>query len=157
MKRMIWAAFLVAAMVPVGAAAQGSDTEDAEDASIVIEAKTFMAGYAGDLIGGDRNAITNRYDRRGAWRVGEGEKVFESWEAIRRIYAEKWQKPARFGWRDLSYEPIGPDAIVIIGLFDWGLDDGGPPITLSYTALLTRQEGELRIRVEDESAAPSKP
>ena len=57
---------------------------------------------------------------------------------------------------DPNYEPIGADAVAIVGLFDWGLGEGRAPITLSYTALLTRQEGELCIRLEDESAAPQK-
>lgn len=136
--------------------AEEAPAAPADDAPVVIEAKTFMAGYADDLLTGDRAAIANRYDRRGAWRVGGGEKTFDEWNAIRRYYAEGWNKPATFEWRDLSYEPIGADAVAIVGLFDWGLGEGRAPITLSYTALLTRQEGELRIRLEDESAAPQK-
>lgn len=164
MKRMICAVLLAAASVPAAAMAQDDTAPDAaaadaatEEAPIVIEARTFMAGYAEDLLAGDIVAIANRYDRSGAWRMGEGEKAFDTWDGIRRIYAEEWQKPATFAWRDLSYEPVGPDAIMVLGLFDWGFDDGGPAITVSYTALMVRQEGELRIRLEDESAAPEKP
>ncbi len=156
MKRMIWAALLMGATVPMSVAARAEEPAAAEEVPIVIEARTFMAGYADDLIAGDRGAIVNRYDRTGSWRVGQGEKSFEVWDEVHRTYAEEWERPATFAWRDLSYEPLGPDAIVVVGLFDWGFGDSGPDITLSYTALLIRQEGELRIRLEDESAAPGK-
>jgi hypothetical protein len=94
-----------------------------------------------------------RYDRRGAYRVGEGEKNLESWELIRAAYLTQWTPPASFSWRDLSYEPIGTDAVMVIGLFDWGLADGRR-LAFSYTGLLMRQDGELRIRLEDESMSP---
>src|SRR5205085_12180898 len=42
----------------------------------VREAEAFMAAYAQDLRSGDRAAIAGRCDRRGAWRVGNGEKGF---------------------------------------------------------------------------------
>ena len=45
-------------------------------------------------------------------------------------------------------------AVVVAGLFSWTGESGGSPQTLSYTALLRRQDGTLRIRVEDESIDP---
>jgi hypothetical protein len=111
-----------------------------------------MAGYADDLRHGRRVSIVDRYDRRGAYRVGEGEKTLESWELIRAAYLTQWSPPSSFVWRDLSYEPLG-DAVIVIGLFDWGLADGRK-LSFSYTGLLVRQDGELRIRLEDESMNP---
>jgi len=66
-----------------------------------------------------------------------------------------WKPPASFEWRDLTFEPIGPDAVVVAGQFVWGPVAGAPPMTLSYTSLLRRQEGALRIRLEDESVDPA--
>lgn len=120
---------------------------------IDIDAREFMWAYAEDLRNGRRQAIVERYDRRGAYRVGEGEKNLESWELIRAAYMTQWTPPASFVWRDLSYEPVGNDAVVVIGLFDWGLADGRR-LSFSYTGLLVRQDGELRIRLEDESMSP---
>ena len=44
---------------------------------------------------------------------------------------------------------------MVLGLFDWGMSDprsGETKVrTYSYTGLLLRQDGELRIRMEDES------
>ena len=128
----------------------------ADAAAAQVEAQAFMEAYAADLRAGDRAAIAARYDRSGAWRLGHGEKSFEQWPAIRDFYAgPHWQPPASFEWRDLSFEPAGPDAMVIAGLFRWGAAGGGEPRTYSYTALLVRQDGELRIRLEDESGAPA--
>ena len=120
---------------------------------IDVDAREFMSGYAEDLRHGRRQAIVERYDRRGAYRVGEGEKNLESWDLIRAAYMTQWTPPASFAWRDLSYEPVGNDAVIVIGLFDWGLADGRR-LAFSYTGLLVRQDGELRIRLEDESMSP---
>ena len=120
---------------------------------IEADAREFMSGYAEDIRHGRRQAIVERYDRRGAYRVGEGEKNLESWDLIRAAYMTQWTPPTSFVWRDLSYEPVGNDAVIVIGLFDWGLADGRR-LAFSYTGLLVRQDGELRIRLEDESMNP---
>jgi hypothetical protein len=161
----ILALLLVAATVPAQAGppeeqaaavrATNAAAESIEAVANQIEAEMFMARYANELRAGDRAAIAARYDRRGAWRLGHGEKSFEQWPAIRDFYAgPQWQPPASFEWRDLTFEPAGPDAVVVAGLFRWG-SGGAEPRTYSYTALLIRQDGELRIRLEDESGRPA--
>ena len=125
----------------------------AHEVPIDIDAREFMAGYADDLRNGRREAIVDRYDRRGAYRVGEGEKNLETWELIRAAYMTQWTPPARFAWRELSYEVVSETAVIIVGLFEWGLADGRS-LTFSYTGLLIRTDGELRIRLEDESMSP---
>ncbi|TMJ16460.1 MAG: hypothetical protein E6G94_04080 [Alphaproteobacteria bacterium] len=122
----------------------------------VREAEAFMAAYAQDLRSGDRAAIAGRYDRRGAWRVGNGEKSFSGWQDIRARYqGPAWSPPSSFAWRELSFEPVG-EGVVVAGLFDWGVGAGKPVLTFSYSALLVRRGGALRIRLEDESG-PAKP
>ena len=119
---------------------------------VVAEARAFMADYARALIAGDRTGIAGRYDRNGAFSLGNGRKSFEHHAAIIAQYARaEWQPPHRFEWRDLSYEPIGNDAVVIAGQFAWTPREGAEPFIYSYTALLRRQDGVLRIRLEDES------
>jgi hypothetical protein len=126
----------------------------AAHASIIAEAQAFMAGYARDLIAGDRAAIAARYDRRGAYRMGNGVKQFAPYAQIVSDYATDWGgPPAAFEWQDLSYEPISRDAIAVVGKFQWTPRSGRPPLVLSYTGVLIRQDGELRIRIEDESRA----
>ena len=121
---------------------------------IVAEARAFMEAYGRDLRAGDRAAIAARYDRRGAYFAGHGRSELETWAAIEARYRDDWSPPAAFEWRDLAYEPAGPDAVVVSGLFTWSRVAGDEPLLLSYTGLLLRQEGELRIRLEDESMSP---
>jgi hypothetical protein len=119
---------------------------------VVAEARAFMASYAADLSAGRRVDIVRRYDRNGAFSLGNGAKRFETFSDIMRTYAgHQWSPPYRFAWRDLSYEPAGPDAVVVAGQFLWTVREGAEPMVYSYTALLHRQDGVLRIRLEDES------
>ena len=120
--------------------------------AVVTEARAFMAAYAEALRAGDRAGIAGRYDRDGAYVLGNGRKAFETHARITAQYAgPDWQPPHRFEWRDLSYEPVGNDAVVIAGRFAWTPREGAEPFVYSYTALLRRQDGVLRIRLEDES------
>lgn len=148
---------LIAALLTLLAAATPLAAQPAE-APLVTEARAFMASYAEALRQGDRAGIAARYDRTGAYHLGNGGKSFESHAAIRALYAgAAWQPPHHFEWRDLSYEPVGADAVVIAGQFAWTLRAGAEPLVYSYTALLRRQDGVLRIRLEDESSAPRQP
>jgi hypothetical protein len=124
--------------------------------ALVQDAREFMAGYARDLLAGDRNAIVGRYDPRGAYFVGQGRKELVPMDSIRASYLGGWQPPASFEWQDLSYEVAGPDAVVVTGKFAWG-GGSGRTATFSYTGLLLRRDGRLRIRLEDESGAPPRP
>jgi hypothetical protein len=126
-------------------------TESGSSRPIETEAREFMEGYAEDLRSGRRQALVDRYDMRGAYRVGEGEKGFETLDKIRVAYFDQWQPPATFEWRDLSFETIGADEVFVVGLYDWGSGDGRQA-TYSYTALLNRRNGVLKIRLEHESA-----
>jgi hypothetical protein len=97
-------------------------TERAAANALVTQAQAFMSSYAGDLLAGRRDAIIARYDPRGAYRVGNGDKEFLPLDSLAAQYhSERWHAPASFAWRDLSYEVAGPDAVVVTGLFDWGL------------------------------------
>ena len=124
---------------------------------VVAEARAFMDAYARDLLAGNREANASRYDRTGAYFLGNGRKEFSSYDSIAAMYRSASSSPSvSFEWRNLSFEPAGPDAVVVAGLFVWGVAGGAPPMTLSYTALLRRQDGILRIRLEDESIDPTK-
>jgi ketosteroid isomerase-like protein len=125
------------------------------EAPVVTEARAFMASYALALAAGDRAGIAGRYDRNGAFFLGNGRKTFETHARITAHYAgADWQPPHRFEWRDLSFEPAGDDAVVIAGQFAWTAREGAEPRLYSYTALLHRRDGALRIRLEDESTSP---
>lgn len=145
----------------VTACDRGSDraathTGTAVSANVVEEARAFMDAYARDLLAGNPDTIAARYDRTGAYFLGNGRKEFSPFDSIAAQYRRATsQRPASFAWRDLSFEPVGPDAVVVAGQFTWGAAGGAPPMTLSYTSLLRRQDGVLRIRLEDESIDPA--
>ena len=148
------AVLLVLVAAPFAAAQPSAPAEP----PVVAEARAFMASYAEALVVGDRAGIAARYDRNGAFALGNGRKSFGPYARIVEQYASaRWQPPHRFEWRDLSFEPIGNDAIVIAGQFAWTPAEGAEPALYSYTALLRRQDGVLRIRLEDESSPPSRP
>jgi len=152
------AALQMALLLGACAPLQPAGPARAAPAAAVTEAEAFMAGYARDLLSGDRAAIAGRYDRRGAYRMGNGVKEFMPYPQIVSQYATDWGgPPAAFEWQDLSYEPITADAVAVVGKFRWTPRSGRPPLTLSYTGLLVRQDGELRIRIEDESMPLPKP
>lgn len=123
--------------------------------TIEAEAREFMTGYARDLLAGDRAAIAARYDERGAYVAGGGEQQLASPASLRSRYqSTRWTAPARFDWRDLSYEVIGPNAVLVSGKFDW-TTAAGQTMPASYTALLVRHGNGLRIRAEHEDVAPT--
>jgi hypothetical protein len=129
--------------------------DSASAVAITNEARAFMDAYARDLLAGDRAAVGTRYDRSGAYFLGNGRKEFSPYDSVVAQYKDaRWTPPSAFEWRDLSFEPVGPDAVFVAGLAAWTSASGSTPIILSYTAVLKRQDGALRIRLEDESIDP---
>ena len=139
----------------LGAATAACASVPRRAGNVEAEAREFMAGYATDLRTGNRSAIAGRYDSRGAYMAGRGTKTLASPDSVRAIYnSARWTAPARFEWHDLSYEALGPDAVLVTGRFDWTTAEGRT-LPASYTALLVRRDGHLRIRAEHEDVAPS--
>lgn len=131
---------------------------DVAAGATVDEARRFMESYARDIAAGDRAALVARYDPRGAYVLGDGRKQHMTPEQLRAVYTgAEWTPPAAFEWRDLSFEPAGPDAVVVAGLFAWTGCAGQAPSVFSYSSLLVRGDDGLRIRMEDESAGPGAP
>lgn len=117
---------------------------------IEAEAQDFMAGYAEDLLSHDPDAIAARYSRRGAYLVLPGSRALVSYDSIRSEYrAASGQGPNVFEWQDLSYDVLHDDAVAVVGTFRSESVEGG--VLGSYTGLLVREDGELRIRLESES------
>jgi hypothetical protein len=123
----------------------------AVDQKVIAEAQAFMEELAAELRKGDRAAVAARYSRRGAWLVRGGEKQFLTYPAIVARYArDGWRPPLAFEWKDLAYEPVGRDAVLVLGKFIWTSPPPRPPGTVTYTGLLIRENGGLRLRLEDE-------
>lgn len=151
MGMLIQAMLGLALAAQTAAPPQGVRTTQAAEAPVVREARAFMAVYARVLQAGDRAGITALYDRRGAHLQGFGGDRFGTHAQISSSYRDKWSPPKNFEWHDLRYDAISPDAVAVVGRFTWTPPQGDPMLA-SYTALLVRRDGALRIRVEHESA-----
>lgn len=122
----------------------------APEASVEAEARRFMAEYRTILVNRDKQALIRLYDPAGTYVLGDGTKEFRTPAGIADMY-RNWRGPAAFEWHDLSYEPVGKDAVMVLGQFTWTPLEGAARPRMSYSGLLVRRNGKLRIRVEDES------
>jgi hypothetical protein len=118
---------------------------------LVDEARRFMDEYAAELRRGDIPAITGRYDRNSVYEIRPAAKQLTTHADLVKRYRERWGKPAFFEWRNLSYEELAPDKVLVTGLFAWADSTSATPDVQSYVAILQRQDGELRIRLEAEA------
>lgn len=143
-RRLLIAAPLVFAVASVLAA----------DLSASASASRFMDAYARDLLAGDRQAVAGRYSRRGAIFVNGSRKEEVSFAAITQDYATQWKPPSSFGWQALAFEALGEQAVRVTGGFLWGSKPDADPVAYSYVAILVLEEGELRIRLEEETPLP---
>lgn len=123
------------------------------------EAQAFMVDYADDLRRGDASAVAARYDPAGAYELRAGLSMLTTHEALTARYATDWQPPARFEWRDLAYEVVSPEAVVVSGTFAWYRARDAAPGIQSYVALLRRPSAGsgLKIRLEAEAGRPPIP
>ena len=149
---------LVLSVVQLSADAQvtskPSSQNDADLTAVEREIKQFYDSYAEDLRQQRREEIANRYDQRGFFSIGNGRKELVAFEANKSRYLKDWTGPKAFEWRDLSFEVLSPTAASVVGLGDWTAASGQKTV-IAYSALLTKQAGQWRIRVEDESVNSS--
>ena len=129
------------------------DRPNADDTE--LEAQRFMASYGEELRNHDRAALAARYDTAGATVIFNGERIERSFDEIVARYRDQWTGPASFEWRDLVYDVLSPDSVIVTGAFDWGTPDGVEKY--AYSGVLQRQEGKFRIRLEVESSIPIAP
>jgi hypothetical protein len=135
---------------------QGKTQTQNDFARVEREVKEFYDSYGEDLRRHRREEIANRYDPRGIYFMGQGNKRLETFEATKNRYLTKWKGPKSFEWKDISIEVLSPDAAVVVGRFEWQAESGDA-FLYSYTGLLVKTSTGWRIRVEDESTQPPKP
>ncbi len=140
----------LALAVQPGASPAAAGATQAAEAPIVREARAFMEKYAQVLRAGDRAGIAAMHDRRGAYLQGFGGDQHRTYAQIAARYRDDWEPPRAFAWQTLRFEPLGRDAVAVTGRFVWTPQEG-EPVTASYTAVLVRQDRQLRLRVEHES------
>jgi hypothetical protein len=116
------------------------------------ELHKFFESYAEDLRQHRREAIADRYDRRGTFFMGQGQKELTAFDSVKSRYLTKWKGPKAFEWKELSFEMLSPEIAAVLGKFEWQTADG-KVLNFSYTGVLVKRDGHWRIRVEDESSA----
>ncbi|MBK9153213.1 MAG: DUF4440 domain-containing protein [Chloracidobacterium sp.] len=149
------AIFVIACVIAAFSQPPAKVEKHPEVSSTERSIREFFDSYAEDLRSHKREAIADRYDRRGVYLVGNGSKAFMPFEQLKDRYLTKWSGPKSFKWKDLSVDVISKNTAVVTGLFEWQ-DQDGTTFNYSYTGLLIKQEGKWRIRLEDESTEPSK-
>jgi hypothetical protein len=126
------------------------------EATVISEVKAFYDVYAEDLRLHRREALGARYDGRGSYFLGNGAKAFESAEETRRYYLKNWTGPKSFNWKNMEFEVITPQAVVVLARFEWATEKEPKPVSCSYSGLLLKKSGQWFIRMEDESCPPAK-
>jgi len=133
----------------------GQQSEKRVVSKTETEILKFMDEYAEDLRQNRAKETSDRYDRRGAYFLGHGDKSLETFEAIQKRYADRKKGIAGFEWRDITVEVISPKAVVVMARFGIA---GNSQMRASYTGLFVKTDGKWLIRAEDESfAAPPQP
>lgn len=136
------------------AGAQTTSNKPSDDlAAAEKEVREFYDAYAEDLRKHRTEAISDRYDSRGYFSLGNGSKRLVPFEESKKRYMTQWTGPKSFEWKDLSFEILSPTSASVIGLFQWESATGEKAV-LSYTSVLSKQSGKWKIRVEDESSYP---
>ena len=129
----------------------------AENALSRDEIAAFMESYERDLVAHSREAIIARYDPEGVFILGDGVKEFWSADSVGAFYRTAWSGPEFFEFLNLSFEPLGSDAVVVVGQFRWKAAASPDTALFSYAGLIRRTAAGLRIRLEDESTRERTP
>jgi CubicO group peptidase (beta-lactamase class C family) len=148
--RPVWKSAWCMLLAPLITSCAPAAVDTPRPASVEEEARHFMAGYAADLLSHDPDAIAARYSRRGAYVVLPGSRALVPYDSILSEYrAAAGQGPDVFEWQGLSYDVLNDDIVAVVGTFHW--ESVERRVLGSYTSLLVREDGELRIRLENES------
>jgi uncharacterized RmlC-like cupin family protein len=113
------------------------------------EIREVLKSYAEDSLAARREEVANRYDSRGYFALGDGDKRLVLFEDSKKRYLTTWTSPQSFEWKDVSIEVLSPDAAVVTALLD--VQKAGVKRTFSFTGLFIKQAGKWVIRVKDES------
>src|SRR6476661_3204912 len=134
--RILLSLVFAIALLASAANAQSVKKSDPEGlptaATAEVELKGFYDAYAEDLRQGRREAIVDRYDPRGYYSLGNGNKQFVTFAEAKVRYTTRWTPPKSFVWKDLTFEILSPDSATVVGLFDWEAPTGDKG-TLSYS------------------------
>jgi hypothetical protein len=128
---------------------RGTGAQKAPD--LVAQARVFMQDYERDLSAFDVDAIVARYDPRGAVVMVDGQGGARTSAEIGKVYRSVAKGPSRFAWKDLVFEQVAPDAIMVRGGFSYQLSASSPEMLFTYLAVLLGGRDGLYIVLEREA------
>ncbi|MGE0439656.1 MAG: hypothetical protein AB7L66_07260 [Gemmatimonadales bacterium] len=141
----------------LGCAAPAAETpgREADAAALRPAAEALYRAYGQAVATGPGEAVAAFYHPGGAVRVLNGTAQRLSRAALDSSYRSGWSAPGYFSWTDLTFDPFGPDQVLVSGGFRW-LPVGGRDTTAwIYAALLERTDSGLAIRFEHETLKPT--
>ena len=136
---------LVILPLAVGSAGRSRATDDSGPVQAVLDS------IARDLTSNNRAALVARYDKRGAFFLGNWGAELVPFDSLStQIYGSDWKPPARFAWHDVHIEALGPRTSIVYAQFAWWTAAGDSSLT-SYTGVFVNDGRSWRIRSEHES------
>ncbi len=138
---------LLLVMLPlaVGSAGRSRATDDSGPVQAVLDS------IARDLTSNNRAALVARYDKRGAFFLGNWGAELVPFDSLStQIYGSGWKPPVRFAWHNVHVEALGPRSSAVYAQFVWWTVSGDSILT-SYTGVFVNDGRNWRIRSEHES------
>ncbi len=113
--------------------------------------QAVLDSIARDLISNNRSALVARYDKRGAFLLGNWGVELVPFDSLStQIYGSDWKPPAQFGWHNVHIDAVGPRTSIVYAQFVWRTAAGDSVLT-SYTGVFVKDGRNWRIRSEHES------
>jgi hypothetical protein len=130
----------------VGSAMRSRATDENGPVQAVLDS------IARDLTSNNRSALVARYDKRGAFFLGNWGAELVPFDSLpTQIYGSDWNPPAQFAWHNVHIEALGPRSSIVYAQFVWRTAAGDSVLT-SYTGVFVKEGRNWRIRSEHESA-----
>ncbi len=113
--------------------------------------QAVLGSIARDLTSNNRSALVARYDRRGAFFLGNWGAELILFDSLpTQVYGSDWEPPVEFTWRNVHIEALGPRSAIVCAQFLWRTATGDSLLT-SYTGVFVKDGRNWRIRSEHES------
>ena len=136
---------LVILPLAVGSAGRSRATDESGPVQAVLDS------IARDLTSNNRAALVARYDKRGAFFLGNWGAELVPFDSLpKQIYGYNWKPPVQFTWRNVHIETLGPRSSIVYAQFLWRTAAGDSVLT-SYTGVFVKDGRNWRIRSEHES------
>jgi hypothetical protein len=143
---------ITALLAAVGCGAPATPTTE----EVEREARALVQAWGEAIRAGDGPGLLAVYSKQGVSLVTKGRVDRLAFGDLESWYLGDAVDPQDFVWEDLRMEVLSPDAVIVTGTFilKWLENEG---VRGAEMALLVREEGRLRVRIEAESLTNLEP